>query len=126
MRPCTVVAAAGLVPAPTCPSIAFAKDGPRQHDGTIALFDPGDFVSLNAGSGDQFADMPVEIASGALIVTVKMVGLAPDGSAARVLVRLYAAGSVWILTDTLRYNRNARILLTNLKNIELSSHRELF
>jgi hypothetical protein len=126
LRACTAVAAAGLVLALSCPFIAFAQDGPQQHDGAVALFDPDDFVSLGARSGDQFADMPVEIASGALIGTVKMVGLAPDGSVARVLVGLYAGGSVWIVAQALRYNRNARILLTNLKNIELSAHRESF
>jgi len=70
--------------------------------------------------------MPVEIASGALIGTVKMVALASDGSAARVLVGLYAGGSVWIVADALRYDRNARILLTNLRNSELLAHRTSF
>jgi hypothetical protein len=125
LRSCTAAAAASLVLALAYPSLAFAQDRPQQHNG-VALFDPDEFVSLNARSGDQFADMPVEIASGALIGTVKMVGLAPDGSAARLMVGLYAGGSVWIVAGALRYNRNARFLLTNLKNIELSAHRESF
>jgi hypothetical protein len=123
---CTAVAAAAVVLTFACPSIAFAQDRSQQHDVDLTLFDPDDFVSLNARSGDQFTDMPVQIASGALIGTVKTVDIAPDGSAARVLVGLYAGGSVWIVADALRYNRNARVLLTNLKNIDLSAHRQSF
>ena len=128
MRACTAAIAASLVLALTRPSVALTQDGPQQHDEAIALalFDPDDFVSLDARSGDRFADMPVEIASGALIGTVKMVALASDGSAARVLVGLYAGGSVWIVADALRYNRNAQILLTNLRDSELLAHRTSF
>ncbi len=126
MRSCTAAAAATVVLALMCPSIAFTQDRPLQHDGDVALFDPDDFVSLSARSGGQFNDMPVEIASGALIGTVKPVDLAPDGSAARVLVGLYGGGAVWIVADALRYNRNAGILLTNLKNIERSVRQESF
>jgi hypothetical protein len=126
VRYCISVAAATVVLALTCSSIAFAQDRPQRHDGIVGLFDPDDFVLLNARSGDHFTDVPVEIASGALIGAVKAVDLAPDGSAARVLVRLYAGGSVWIVADALRYDRNARILLTNLKNLELSAARESF
>lgn len=128
LRACTAVVAASLVLALMRPSVAFAQEGPQQHDGAIALalFDPDDFVSLDARSGDRLTDMPVEIASGALIGTVKMIALATDGSAARVLVGLYAGGSVWIVADALRYNRNARILLTNLRNSELLAHRTSF
>jgi len=128
LRACTAVVATSLVLALMCPSVAFAQDGPQQHDGAIALalFDPDDFVSLDARSGDQFIDMPVEIASGALIGTVKMVALSFDGSAARVLVGLDTGGSVWVVADALRYNRNARILLTNLRNSELLAHRTSF
>lgn len=110
-----------------CPVSAFAQDPePAQHDGVIAQFDPDDFVSLGARPGAQFAEMPVEAASGARIGTVKSVGLAPDGSAARVLVDLSSGGSVWIGADALRYNRNAGILLTNLKHIESSADRNPF
>jgi hypothetical protein len=126
LRSCTAVAAATVVLALMCPSIAFTQDRPLQHDVNLTLFDPDDFVSLNARPASQFTDMPVQIASGALIGTVKTVDIAPDGSAERVLVGLYAGGSVWIVADALRYNRNARILLTNLKNTDLSAHRKSF
>ena len=104
----------------------FAQDG-RQQDGSIvASFDPDDFVPLSAQPGSQLIDVPVEMSSGARIGTVKMVSFAPDGSAARVLVDLFEGGSVWIVADALRYNRNAQILLTNLKHIEPSAGTKSF
>jgi hypothetical protein len=110
-----------------CPASAFAQNPePARHDGVTAQFDPDDFVPLGAQPAAQFAEMPVEAASGARIGTVRSVGLAPDGSAARVLVDLYSGGSVWIVADALRYNRNAGILLTNLKHIESSADRGPF
>jgi hypothetical protein len=121
------VMATAILTMSICPTIAFAQNSaPVQHEATVAQFDPDDFVSLDARPGGQFADVPVESASGARIGTVRIVGLAPDGSAARVLVGLYSGGSVWIVADALRYNRNARILLTNLKHIESSVDREPF
>jgi hypothetical protein len=112
--------------ASACASVVFAQNGSQQNESLVASFDPDDFVSLNAGTGSQLVDVPVEMSSGVRIGTVKMVSLAPDGSAARVLVDLFAGGSVWIVADALRYNRNAQILLTNLKHIEPSADTTAF
>lgn len=108
-------------------STGFAQDdGATWREHVVARFNPDDFVALDAYPGSQFADIPVETASGAWIGTVRIIGLAPDGSASRVLVGLYSGGSVWILADALRYNRNARILLTNLKHVEPSADQKAF
>lgn len=108
------------------PALALAQEGGTAHREGVAQFDPDDFVSLDARPGGQFTDVPVEVASGDRIGIVRSVGLTSDGSAARVLVGLYSGGSVWIVADALRYNRNARILLTNLRHIESSADRERF
>ena len=97
----------------------FAQDGSSAlHDSAIGQFDPDDFTSLDAYPGGQLIDIPVETASGARIGTVRQIGLGSDGSAARVRVDLYAGGYIWIVADALRYNRNVRVLLTNLRHIE--------
>ena len=120
-------AAAALSVALIASPVAFAQPD-RQPDGSaISLsFNPADFATLDAQPGGELADVPVENASGALIGTVKTVALASDGSAARVQVGLFSGGTVWIGADALRYNRNARILLTNLKHIESSVGRQSF
>lgn len=120
-------AAAALSVALTLSSVAFAQPDRQPAESPISLsFDPDDFVTLDAQPGSELADVPVETASGALIGTVKTVALASDGSASRVMVRLYTGGSVWIGADALRYNRNGRILLTNRKHIESSADRQSF
>lgn len=104
------------------PAIAFAQNAdPPLQKSSLAQFNPDDFVSLDAWPAGELTDVPVEIASGARIGTVKSVGLAADGSASRVRVDLCAGGSLWIVADALRYNRGARVLLTNLKHIEASA-----
>lgn len=127
MRLHPAVMATALLTIFIVPTTAFAQDGgPVVHESAIAQFDPDDFTSLDAWPGGQLANVPVETASGARIGTVGSVGLAADGSAARVRVELYSGGSIWIVADALRYNRNARILLTNLKHIEASTDRASF
>ena len=54
LRSCTAAAAATVVLELTFPSIVFAQDGALRHGGVVALFDPDDFVSLNARCGGQF------------------------------------------------------------------------